>query len=368
MDYRDAPEITAFRESLRAWLASYAAGHDLRLRADDAEGLQAWFRDLAAAGYVAMSFPTEYGGRGLAPIYDAVLNEELAAAEAPPPPPIAHLARTIADFGSDDLKARVLPGLLACTDVWCQGFSEPGAGSDLAGLRTRGDVEGDFVRVNGQKIWTSGAVRADWCLLFLRTERDAPKHQGLSMLVVDMRTPGIDPRSITLSTGSGEFAEVFFDDVEVPLANVVGSRGQGWEIAMHMLGFERGPADMGWTGRYARDLERVRAAAAGDAELELRAARVAVELRVLDWHVKRTLANRASTDGARASIDKLMATRVEQSLYRIAADVFGPGVVLDADDEYFNHYLYSRAQSIYGGSQQVQRSLVAQRLLGLPRG
>lgn len=371
MDYRDPPDIAEFRQDIRSWLRTYSASHNLSFGAADFENMHRWWRDLAGAGYVAMSFPEEYGGQGRADIYDAVVNQELGLALAPPAPPIAHIAHSIADFGNDDVKRRFLPGLLSCVEPWCQGFSEPDAGSDLASLTTRGVVAGDVLRIDGQKIWTSGAMWSKWCLLFLRTEPDLPRHRGLSMVVVDMASPGVDRREITLSTGSREFAEVFFDDVEVPLTNLVGERGQGWAIAMHMLSYERGPADMGWTGRYAKSLAQAHDAfLAGsqpsDEALRLRLAQAGVGVRVLDWHVQRTLANRGDNSDANGSIDKLLATRVEQELYRVIADVHG-GEAVTTDDASFHSYLYSRAQSIYGGSQQIQRSLVAQRLLGLPR-
>lgn len=370
MDYTDDPEVTAFRGRLRAWLADYRTTHDLDFAPSDFDQVLRWQRDLADAGFVGASFPREYGGGGLPAIYDAVINRELADAGAPPPPPIGHIAHAIADFASAELSAKILPGLLTCVEPWCQGFSEPNAGSDLAGLTTTGVVEGDVIRVNGQKIWTSGAMWSTWCLLFVRTELDLPRHRGLSMLAVKMDTPGIERRHIVLSTGSDEFAEVFFDDVEVPIENLIGERGQGWKIAMHMLSFERGPADMGWTGRYAREWEtarqRLAASSAPHPSLVERLATVKVELDVLEWHVTRSLANRDISPGEAGSIDKLLATRVEQSLYRLTADITGSAGLLD-EPEAFNGYLHSRAQSIYGGSQQIQRNLVAQRILGLPR-
>jgi alkylation response protein AidB-like acyl-CoA dehydrogenase len=377
MDYTDAPDVAAFRAQLRDWLAAHPeliapAGHS------DAAAVArtlAWYRALAAAGYVTVSLPAEYGGRGLPDSYEAVVNEELAAAGAPPPPPIGHIAHAIADFADDELKARTLPGLLGCTEVWCQGFSEPGAGSDLAAISTTAirSTDGATLRVNGQKIWTSGAMWSDWCLLMARTEPDAPRHKALSMLVVDLNTPGIDRREITMSTGSREFAEIYFDDVEVPIANVVGQLGQGWPIAMGMLTYERGPADMGWIGRITAVLaaatDDVRSGRVpADETMRRRLASGWVGLQVLQWHVQRTLARRAYEEsGAAGSLDKLLATRVEQEIYATLLDLAG-GEALAEDGPTFSTYLYSRAQSIYGGTQQIQRTIVAQRLLGLPRG
>jgi alkylation response protein AidB-like acyl-CoA dehydrogenase len=371
MDFRDSPEVADFRATLRAWVAAYGRTHELNFSPADFSSVLRWNRDLAAAGYVATSFPEEYGGRGLEPIFDAVINLELASAGAPPPPPIGHYAHSIADFGNEDLKRRLLPGMLSCTEPWCQGFSEPDAGSDLASLTTSGVVDGDIVRVTGRKIWTSGAMWAKWCLLLARTE-PGERHRGLTMMVVDLDSTGVVRSPITLSTGSCEFAAVFFDDVVVPITNLVGARGHGWAVAMHMLSFERGPADMGWTGRYRRALERAQAALAdgtahADPVLRDRLVAASVQLQVLEWHVLRTLATRSPSPGAQASIDKLLATRVEQELYRVLADLRDAQLVTDPGED-FNAYLYSRAQSIYGGTQQIQRNLIAQRVLGLPRG
>ncbi|OLF13907.1 hypothetical protein BLA60_01610 [Actinophytocola xinjiangensis] len=371
MDFADTPEVARFRAGLRAWLAGhldeYRHGTGYHSDAALAATLR-WHRALAGAGYVAVSLPAEYGGRGLPDVYEAVINEELARAQAPAAPPIGHIAHAIADFAGDELKTRVLPGLLGCTSSWCQGFSEPGAGSDLASLTTTGRREGDEYVVDGQKIWTSGAMWADWCLLLLRTEADQPRHRGLSMLVVDMTSAGIERREITLANGSREFAEVFFDGVRVPAANLVGQAGIGWRIAMHMLTYERGPADMGWVGRLghvlAAAVEDVRTGrCAADEPLRRRLVACAVNIDVLRWQVARSLVDRA---GVAASVDKLLTTRIEQELFRVVGDLAGTGFV--QGDDRFDEYLWSRAQSIYGGTQQIQRQIVAQRVLGLPRG
>lgn len=372
MDFTDTPEVAEFRRGLRTWLGEHLCTLDRIPGHGDVEAMHAWYRALAGAGYVAVSFPREHGGRGLPPVLEAVVNQELAAAGAPPPPPIGHIGHALLDHGSAEVRSRFLPGLLGCTVSWCQGFSEPGAGSDLAGISTAGVIDGGVVRVTGQKIWTSGAMWSKWCLLLLRTEPDRPRHKGLSMLVVDMDSPGIERRPITLSNGSAEFAEVFFDDVEVPLTHLVGERGQGWAVAMSMLSYERGPADMGFSSRIARDLEhaiaRIRTGEVpADATTRLRFTELEARVRVLSRHVDRSLANRGTPDALDASIDKLLTTRVEQDVYRAIADLSADTVV-DVTAGDFDRYLYSRAQSIYGGTQQIQRTIVAQRLLGLPRG
>ena len=377
MDYTDSDDVRQFRADLRAWLAENrdSVARDGQPAADSVAATLEWYRTLAAAGYVAVSLPAEYGGRGLPDIFEAVVNEELAIADAPPPPPIGHIAHALADYGSPELKSRFLPGLLSCTEPWCQGFSEPGAGSDLASITTSAitaEPPGAAFRVNGRKIWTSGAMWSRWCLLLVRTEPGQERHRGLSMLVVGLDSPGIERREITMSTGSREFAEVFFDDVEVPADNLVGVRGQGWAIAMSMLTYERGPADMGWVGRIGRVVARAHSEVrsgriTADEVMRRRLAADWVGLQVLQWHVQRSLASRQHrAPGPEGSLDKLLATRVEQQVYRTLSDLAGPAAVVDDVDQ-FGAYLFSRAQSIYGGTQQIQRTIVAQRLLGLPR-
>lgn len=372
MDYADSADVAEFRAGLRQWLAT--ADRPGTGVVGFAESNWPWYRALAQAGYVGVSLPAAHGGRGLPDSFEAVLNEELAAAGVPAPPPVGHIAHAIADFGSQDVQRRFLPGMLDCTEPWCQGFSEPGAGSDLAGIRTaaRPTDDGRAFIVDGHKIWTSGALWSRWCLLLARTEADRPRHKGLSMMVVSMDSPGVQAQPITMATGGIDFAEVFFDGVRVDAANLVGQRGQGWEVAMRMLAYERGPADMGWVARLEGELGRVEekireGTLTADETQRRRLAAGRAGLRVLHWHVMRSLAARsAGHPSEESSIGKLLATRVEQDLHHAMADIRGAQVVL-GDQAGFNEYFYSRAQSIYGGTQQVQRTIVAQRLLGLPR-
>lgn len=371
MDYNDTPEEARFRSSLRRWLLGHPEYNTVQ--PDDFKGLLAWYRALAGAGYVGVSLPAEFGGRGLDDEYEGIVNEEIARAGSPPPPPIGHIAHALADFGSTQLKKRFLPGLLSCQEAWCQGFSEPGAGSDLAGITTRAaaDRPDGSLLVSGHKIWTSGAMWSKWCLLLARTDLQSERHRGLSMMVIDMEAPGIDRREIVMSNGSREFAEVYLDGVEVPSANVVGRPGDGWAIAMGLLTYERGPADMGWVGRYKRALadasvwleRQLPEIASGNRE---RLAAAFVELNVMEWHVKRSLARRKiAPPGPESSVDKLLATRVEQGLYRTLLEVWETSGLVDAS--LFGSYMHSRAQSIYGGTQQIQRNIVAQRVLRMPR-
>lgn len=377
MDFRDAPEEAAFREELRAWIAANAPRSLPDDEDEKVEALNRWHRALYAAGWTGLTFPVEYGGRGLPPVYEAILNDELGAAGAPPPPAIGHLTNAIRLFGTDEQKRRHLPGMLSCEVRWCQGFSEPNAGSDLASIRTRGELvdtpDGPMYRVEGQKIWTSEAVWSSWCMLLLRTEHDQPAHRGLSMLLVPMDTPGVEAREIVTAYGTREFAEVFFDGAMVPAANLLGQPGQGWAIAMQLLGYERGPADVGWVARLARMLtvleEDVRAGRVAAGPAERRAlARAWVELRALQIHIQRTMSSRAdgSTPGPEGSVDKLLVTEVEQLLNHVNMDLRGADALLHRDD-HLAGYFWSRAQSIFGGTRQIQRNIVAQRVLGLPR-
>lgn len=377
MDFRDAPEEAEFRKELRAWIAANAPQTLPDDEDEKVEALNRWHRALYAAGWTGLTFPIEYGGRGLPPVYEAILNDELGAAGAPPPPAIGHLTNALRLFGSDEQKRRHLPGMLSCEVRWCQGFSEPNAGSDLAGIRTRGELvdapDGPMYRVDGQKIWTSEAVWSSWCMLLLRTEHDQPAHRGLSMLLVPMDTPGVEAREIVTAYGTREFAEVFFDGAMVPAENLLGEPGQGWAIAMQLLGYERGPADVGWVARLARVLtlleDDVRSGRVAAGPAERRAlARAWVELRALQIHIQRTMSSRAdgSTPGPEGSVDKLLVTEVEQLLNHVNMDLRGADALLDHDD-HLAGYFWSRAQSIFGGTRQIQRNIVAQRVLGLPR-
>jgi alkylation response protein AidB-like acyl-CoA dehydrogenase len=282
------------------------------------------------------------------------------------------LGRALLHYGSEAQRARFLPGLLSGDEVWCQGFSEPGAGSHLANLAAKAvPGEGGYL-VSGQKIWTSDAAWADWCLLLARTDPEAPRHRGISALLVDMHSPGTEVRPIVQVNGDQEFNEVFFTDVVAPPDALLGRAGQGWAIAMTTVSYERGPADVGFSSRYVRTLRALEAVAAtiGPTEPQrLALARAHVEVEVLRAHVLRSLSARddGNVPGPEGSIDKLLATRVEQRLHHVSLDLHGPGVLTGSEPEALSEYLYSRAASIAGGTSQIQRTLVAERLLGMPR-
>lgn len=376
MDFRDTPEEAAFRAELRGWLAEHAAQASVPDDpAERADAQNRWHQVLYDAGYVALSFPAEYGGHSKPASFEAILNDELGRAGAPPIEGIAHMSHAVRLFGTDQQRADHLPGLLSGKVRWCQGFSEPDAGSDLAGLTTQATLSDDgstFV-VNGSKIWTSFAAVADWCFLLCRTEPEAPKHKGISVLLVPMDTPGVEAVPITNAARNREFAEVRFDDAVVPAANLLGERGQGWSIANQLLAYERGPSDINWIARlggHLRGLEdEVRAGTipATDRTLET-LGHAYVQLRALQVKVQRSLSDRlhGALPGAEGSIDKLLMTAADQAIGSAVMSLRGARPVLQETVDW-DTYTWSRAASIYGGTQQIQRNIVAQRLLGLPR-
>lgn len=350
-DLRDDQIEAAFRLRLDAFLAT-------RPPIDD------WHAALAAAGFVGVSMPVDAGGGGLPVTCDAILAERLGDGGHPPPPAIAHLAHGIALFGTPEQRATDLAHMLDGTVRWCQGFSEPGAGSDLAGIRTRAVRDGDDYIVDGRKIWTSDAARSEMILLLCRTSED--RHRGLSVLLFPLDSPGVEVSTILTAWGSEEFAEVAFTDVRVPASALLGREGQGWEIAMEMLVVERGPADIGWIAKFRRDAGALLAdpTAAGRDDV----LRAAAWLEALEATVAVTLtARRAGTfDAPSGSVDKLLMTKVDQLLHGASISAAGMGA-LDRDTIELERYLWGRAASVFGGTSQIQRSIVANRLLGLPR-
>lgn len=377
MEFNDSTEEAAFRAELREWLRAHA--DEARVPDDPsarADAQNQWHQVLYDAGYVALSFPIEFGGHGKPATFEAILNDELGRAGAPPIEGVGHMSNAIRLFGTDEQKRELLPGLLSGKVRWCQGFSEPDAGSDLAGLSTRATLteDGTAFAVTGAKIWTSFAAVADWCFLLCRTEPDAPKHKGISVLLVPMTTPGVEAVPITNAARNREFAEVRFDGALVPVTNLLGERGQGWSIANQLLAYERGPSDINWIARLASHLrgleDDVRAGAiAADDRALATLGESYVQLRALQVKVQRSLSERlhGALPGAEGSIDKLLMTEADQTIGHAVMSLRGAANVLDENVDW-DTYTWSRAASIYGGTQQIQRNIVAQRLLGLPRG
>jgi len=379
VDFRDSPEEAAFRQRLQAWLAERAG--EFRASGDEYWARQGdWHRALYAAGFFGLSWPREYGGQQLPPVYDVILDEELARAGAPPRPSLGYLVQGLGRHGREELRRRFLPGMIDGTERWCQGFSEPGAGSDLASLTTTatrvkgdGEVGGDFV-LAGSKIWTSYSDVADWCLLLARTDQDVPRHRGLSAFVVSMRQPGIEQRPLRMMNGvSTEFGQVLFDGARVPADQMVGAPGEGWALAMTVVGHEREPAELGYSARYGklvRDLAaRVKGKAppgsadpGGRPPVPPELAWAVVQTEMLRLHVRRRLSERLDgvAHGPEGSLDKLLMTWVEQSAGHAALAVGGT-----RNSELLSAYLYSRAQSVMGGTSQIQKNIIAARILEL---
>ncbi|MCL2586515.1 MAG: acyl-CoA dehydrogenase family protein [Streptosporangiales bacterium] len=361
MDYRDSAGEAAFRAGLRDWLAGHAAdfaglsGDEYWTRYGE------WHRALYEAGFFGLSWPSEYGGQDRPPVYDVILDEELAAAGAPPRPSLGYLVHGFAAHASEEIRRRFLPGMINGTERWCQGFSEPGAGSDLASLATTAVLDGDEYVINGHKIWTSYSDVADWCLLLARTDPEVPRHKGISAFVIDMHQPGIEQRPLKMISGvSTEFGQVLFDGARVPAANMVGEPGGGWALAMTVVSHEREPSTLGFTARYGKTVKALEARAGGAFDHDLAWAKIETEM--LYAHVRRRLSEQL--DGVKhtsdGSLDKLLMTWTEQTVGHAALSVAGP-----SDPAMLETYLYSRAQSVMGGTAQIQKNIIAGRILGL---
>jgi alkylation response protein AidB-like acyl-CoA dehydrogenase len=374
MDFADAPDERDFRVRLREWLETNNPHLGPSSTADEYwEAQPAWHRTLYEGGFFGVTFPVEYGGRALPSVYDVIVDEELADAGAPPRPSLGYLVQGILHHGSDAIKERFLPGIISGRDRWCQGFSEPDAGSDLASLRTRAVRDGDDFVVTGHKVWTSYSDLAEWCFLLARTDPDVPKHKGLSVLAIRMDQPEIEQRPLKMINGiTREFGEVIFDRARVPAADMIGDPGEGWRVAMTILSHEREPHELGFASRYRKTVKELVRRVRDDpdrfgAEQLRELAWGMVEADMLQRHVSRRLSDRRDgiQHGPEGSIDKLLMTWTEQTVGHAALAV-GGAAHDGGDPTWLNTYLYSRAQSVMGGTSQIQRNLIASRILGLP--
>jgi alkylation response protein AidB-like acyl-CoA dehydrogenase len=385
MDYRYPPDTLAFRHEVRQWLQDNL-DDDLRglgsrgaPSSEDLDALRKWNRKLADAGYAAISWPVEYGGRGAGVMEQVVLAEEMHRARAPAalnPIGLANIAPSIMTWGNEEQKRTLLPRMLRGDDIWCQGFSEPDAGSDLASLRTRAVEDGDDFVVNGQKVWNTLGHFADYCELLVRTDPDAPRHQGITCLLVDMHLPGITARPLTTLTGEDEFAEIFLEDVRVPKSALLGPVNQGWQVAMTTLSNERaGVANLhlGVRSKIARLIQ-----AAGERVIDGRpvtgdpVARQQLARLYLYGEYQKALADvciagefKGKPPGAESSIIKQSWSDIEHLIGETSAAVLGPQAHAG---EWGDNRLFSRSASIAGGTTQINKNIIARRVLGLPKG
>jgi alkylation response protein AidB-like acyl-CoA dehydrogenase len=385
VDFSYPAELEQFRSELRDWLSANLTDDLIANRRpsgnDDAifEKLRAWNRTMADAGWAAVSWPREYGGRGATVLEQLVYTEETTRARTPLPLNVIgmnNIAPAIMQYGTEAQKTTLLPRMMRADDIWCQGMSEPEAGSDLAALRTRAVRDGEDFVINGQKIWTSLGHRAQWCQLYVRTDPDAPKHKGISCLIVDMRLPGIEVRPLVTLNGEKDFAEVFFHDVRVPADSLLGPLNAGWRVATTTLSHERAGAARLYAEMQVRleDLVGDIAAAQGtDADSALkdpvtlrRLGEIALRIKYLEVLCQRSIS--ATLHGGdpfgSASLAKTLWGEIGQELAALAFDVLGTH---GSNAPWANYRLTSRSLTIAGGTTQINKNITAQRVLGLPR-
>jgi alkylation response protein AidB-like acyl-CoA dehydrogenase len=379
MDLRPTEDQLRFRDEVRSWLRDNVPSPALP-PAGTAEGFAAhvaWERTLHRAGYAAIHWPVQYGGRGADVVRQAIFEEEYLLAGGPERVSVVGhnlMGPTLMVHGTDEQKQRWLPAILSAEHIWSQGFSEPDAGSDLAGLRTRAVRAGDGWVVNGQKIWTSYGPFADWIFALVRTDPDARKHNGITFVAIDLSAPGVEVRPITQLDGYAGFAEVFFTDVTVPDTDVIGEVNGGWGVAMTTLGFER-DAPAAAPARYQRDLDELirvarRHGLTADPVVRDRIAGLYARVEGYRGHALRTLSRlaRGESLGSEASVTKLLWSELERDILEATRDVLGAEAEAQTDADWQYRYWYARAATIYAGTSEIQRNIIAERVLGLPRG
>jgi alkylation response protein AidB-like acyl-CoA dehydrogenase len=362
VNLRDSPDEAAFRAGVRAWLAKNLPAGDQR----------EWSRKMYDAGYAGLTWPEEYGGRGAPYSHQAIVLEEFARAEAPPHIGVIGLGMagpTIMAHGTEEQKRRYLPKILSAEEIWCQGFSEPGAGSDLSAVGTSVQVHDDRFVVSGQKVWSSFAHMADFCILIGRSDPASERHAGLTYVIVDMHAPGVEVRPLRQITGEAEFNEIFLDGVEVPRENLLGEIGGGWQVAMTTLLHERGTLGFALGGVLETQVRKLVALAkqrgADDPIIRDRVAREWIELQALKFTNYRSLTTLMKTGipGPEGSGAKLHWSEQNQRLTKLAMEILG-----GEDDGYWGHQqLRSRGNTIEAGTSEILRNIIAERVLGLPR-
>ncbi|WP_311269535.1 acyl-CoA dehydrogenase family protein [Sphingobium sp. WCS2017Hpa-17] len=380
-----APELKAFRQEAADWLNSQLAGPFKALRGlasetDDVDGCRAWEQALGEARWSVVGWPEQWGGRGATIAQQVIFAEEYARAKAPPR--LGHLGiellgPTLLAMGTEEQKARFLPDIAQGRVIWCQGYSEPGAGSDLANVKTKARLEGDRYIIDGQKIWTSLGMLSDWCFVVARTQPGSIGNKGLSFLMVPMHQPGVEPRAIRQMTGEAEFAEVFFDSAEALAIDRIGAEGDGWKVAMALLAFERGVSTLAQQMHFRNELDEIIAIAkangtARDPVMRQRLAQAHAGLKVMRYNGLRMLSDGDDADLSGAGYTyKLYWSQWHKALGELAMDVMGQdgevGISNERFDELTTMFLMSRSDTIYAGTDQIQRNIISERGLGLPR-
>ena len=393
MDLKLTGEELEFRDELRDWLATHVPRGWQQHREESLDAhfgfLRQWQRTLFEHGWAGISWPKQYGGRGATLMQQVLFWEEMARAGAPPMANVLGLGLvgpTVIAFGTEAQKARYLKKILSAEEIWCQGFSEPNAGSDLAGLQMDAKLDDDAYVVNGQKVWTSFGWVADWCELVVRTDPTAAKHKGLTVLLVDMKSPGVEVRPLRQMTGETEFNEVFFHDVRVPVANVVGNVNQGWEVAIGTLMHERGTFGAGLQITYRRNMDRLIAlshtvrrgarVASEDPVIRQKLAQCYAEVEIMRANQMRAFSRLSTTGvpGPEGSIQKIFWSELNQRLQQIAQELLGSyGQLEGGDARAIDHgawaygYLRARGNTIEAGTSEIQRNIIGHFVLGLPR-
>jgi alkylation response protein AidB-like acyl-CoA dehydrogenase len=380
MDFELSPSEQAFRDEVHAWLAANKPREDASVEPGQKAWIdhrRSWQKKLYEAGYVGITWPTEYGGRGRTLMEQLIFNDEMILAQTPEPINVIGLGMggpVVISHGTDEQKKRYLPPLLSAEEIWCQGFSEPNAGSDLSALQTRAEDKGDHYVVNGQKVWTTLAHVAKWCMLLARERKEANPRDGLTSLLVDMESPGIEVRPLVQITGDAEFNEIFFKDVKVPKSQILGNAGGGWAVAMTTLLHERGTLGMALATRaqitaaelaeHARKLGR-----GSDPLVRQKVAQYTIEARALQLNSFRavTAVKRTGIPGPEGSILKLMWSELNQRMAEAALDMAGLAGQIGDGEGWKYQFLRSRANTIEAGTSEILRNILAERVLGLPR-
>jgi alkylation response protein AidB-like acyl-CoA dehydrogenase len=381
VDLTLSPEEEAFRDELRGWLDANHPGREPEGDEAGFEFRRAWQKTLYEAGWAGLSWPKEYGGRGATLVEQAIFNEEIVRAQAPQMANVLGLAMggpTVIAHGTDEQKERYLQPILSAEEIWCQGFSEPESGSDLASLKTTAVRDGDAWLVTGQKVWTTLAHHSKWCMLVARTDLDAPRHKGLTYFLMDMEQDAVQVRPLRQITGEAEFNELFLEEARIPSENIVGGEGNGWNVAITTLMHERATLAFGLQVAVQialRELmEKARSSpvnggmASEDPVIRQRLAQLYIEAEVLRLNAYRglTAQMKYGVPGPEGSLGKWHWSEVNQSLTELAMDIAGPRAQLD-DGEWTYRFLRARANSIEGGTTEILKNIVAERVLGLPR-